>query len=148
MTTPRYRVVQWATGNTGLRALREVIRHPSLDLAGVLVYEPGKDGVDAGELCGERPTGIAATTDRAAILGLGADCAIYMPRATGTGPSRAGLTQAELLDDIVPLLESGTNIVTTCTGPVRPGCAARRRRAGQGAGGVREGAVLRLAVGQ
>ena len=23
-----YRVVQWATGNIGLRALREVIRHP------------------------------------------------------------------------------------------------------------------------
>jgi hypothetical protein len=115
MTTPRYRVVQWATGNTGLRALREVIRHPSLDLVGVLVYDAGKDGVDAGELCGEGPVGIAATTDRAAILGLGADCASYMPRATGTGPSRAGLTQAELLDDIAALLESGTNIVTTCT---------------------------------
>src|SRR5215469_5595496 len=131
MTAPRYRVVQWATGNTGLRALREVIRHPALDLAGVLVYDPGKDGVDAGELCGEGPAGIAATTDRAAILGLAADCAIYMPRATGTGPSRAGLTQAELLDDIVPLLESGTNVVTTCTDlfarGVRLGGAGRAR---------------------
>jgi 2,4-diaminopentanoate dehydrogenase len=75
MTTPRYRVVQWATGNTGLRALREVIRPPSLDLVGVLVYDPGKDGADAGELCGEGPAGIAATTDRAANLGLGADAA-------------------------------------------------------------------------
>jgi 4-hydroxy-tetrahydrodipicolinate reductase len=115
MTTPRYRVAQWATGNTGLRALREVIRHPSLELVGVLVYDTKKDGVDAGELCGEGPAGIAATTDRKAIVDLGADCVVYMPRATGTGPSRAGLTQAELLDDIVPLLESGTNIVTTCT---------------------------------
>jgi hypothetical protein len=35
MTTPRYRVVQWATGNTGLRALREVIRHPWMELVGV-----------------------------------------------------------------------------------------------------------------
>jgi 4-hydroxy-tetrahydrodipicolinate reductase len=114
-TMPRYRVVQWATGNTGLRALREVIRHPSLDLVGVLVYDAKKDGADAGELCGEGPAGIVATTDRQAILDLGADCVIYMPRATGSGSSRAGLTQAELLDDIVPLLESGTNIVTTCT---------------------------------
>jgi 2,4-diaminopentanoate dehydrogenase len=115
MTTSRYRVAQWATGNTGLRALREVIRHPSMDLVGVLVYDAAKDGVDAGDLCGEAATGIAATTDRQAIFDLGADCVIYMPRATGTGPSRAGLSQAELLDDIVPLLESGTNIVTTCT---------------------------------
>jgi 2,4-diaminopentanoate dehydrogenase len=115
MTTRRYRVAQWATGNTGQRALREVIRHPSMDLAGVLVYDAKKDGVDAGDLCGEAPTGVAATTDREAILGLGADCVVYMPRATGTGPSRAGLTQDELLDDIVPLLEAGTNIVSTCT---------------------------------
>jgi hypothetical protein len=73
MTTPRYRVAQWATGNTGLRALREVIRHPSLDLAGVLVYDTAKDGVDAGELCGEPSVGINATTDRQAIFDLGAD---------------------------------------------------------------------------
>ena len=48
-----YRVIQWATGNTGQRALREVIREPSYELAGVLVYDPAKDGVDAGDLCGE-----------------------------------------------------------------------------------------------
>src|SRR5260370_38316529 len=105
--TPRYRVAQWATGNTGLRALREVIRHPSLELVGVLVYDTEKDGVDAGELCGEGPAGIAATTDRKAIVDLGADCGGYMPRATGTGPSRAGLPQAELLYDIGALLEPG-----------------------------------------
>jgi hypothetical protein len=126
MSTPRHKVVQWATGNTGLRALREVIRHPSLDLAGVFVYDAAKDGVDAGELCGERPVGITATTDRQAILDLRADCVSYMPRATGTGPSRAGLTQAELLDDIVPMLEAGTNIVTTCTD-----LFARGRRLGE-----------------
>ena len=44
----RYRVVQWGTGNIGLRALREVIRHPDLDLAGVLVYDPAKAEIDAG----------------------------------------------------------------------------------------------------
>jgi hypothetical protein len=97
----KYRVVQWATGNIGTRALREVIRHPSLELVGLLVYDPTKDGVDAGLLCGEKPVGIAATTDRAAAVGLGADCVLYMPRATD-------------LDDVVALLESGTNVVTTC----------------------------------
>jgi 4-hydroxy-tetrahydrodipicolinate reductase len=115
MDPSRHRVIQWATGNTGQRALRETIRHPSLDLAGVLVYDPAKDGVDAGELCGEALTGIAATTHRDAVLKLDADCCIYMPRATGRGQTRAGLTEDELVDDVVALLENGTNIVTTCS---------------------------------
>ena len=96
----RYRVVQWATGNIGTRALREVIRHPELELAGVLVYDGAKEGVDAGSLCGERPTGVLATTDRAAIRAVAADCVLYMPRALD-------------LDDVVALLERGTNVVTT-----------------------------------
>ena len=111
----RYRVVQWATGNTGQRAMREVIRHPSLDLVGVLVYNPEKNGVDAGKLCGESPTGVKATTDRDAVLKLKADCCIYMPRATGRGQTRAGLTEDQVTDDLEALLGSGTNIVSTCT---------------------------------
>ena len=100
-STAPLRVVQWATGNIGTRSLREVIRHPSLELVGLLVYDAGKEGVDAGSLCGEDAVGIAATTDRAAIQALGADCVLYMPRALD-------------LDDVVPLLEAGTNVVTTC----------------------------------
>src|SRR4030095_6700299 len=115
MNSPRYRVIQWGTGNTGQRALREVIRHPALELVGVRVYDPAKDGVDAGELCGEGPTRVRATTDRDAVLKLEADCCIYMPRATGRGQTRAGLTEDELVEDVVALLRSGTNVVTTCT---------------------------------
>lgn len=117
----RLRVVQWATGNTGQRALREVIRDPSLDLVGVRVYDPAKDGVDAGELCGEGATGVRATTDRDAVVKLGADCCVYMARATGSGVTRAGLTQDEIVDDLVALLEAGTNVVTTCTDLVARG---------------------------
>ena len=113
MGSPRYRVIQWATGNTGQRALREVLRHPSLDLAGVLVYDQAKDGMEAGELCGEGPAGVLTTSDRAAVLKLDADCAVYMPRATGRGQTRAGLTEDELVEDVVALLGAGTNIVTT-----------------------------------
>lgn len=99
--TSRLRVVQCATGNIGTRSLREVIRHPSLELVGLLVYDPAKEGVDAGTVCGEEPVGITATTDRAAIRALAADCVLYMPRALD-------------LDDVVALLENGTNVVTTC----------------------------------
>lgn len=97
----RLRVVQWATGNIGGHALRELIRHPSLDLVGLLVYDPAKEGVDAGSLCGEKAVGVRATTDRAAIHALRADCVLYMPRAAD-------------LSDVIALLESGTNLVTTC----------------------------------
>jgi 2,4-diaminopentanoate dehydrogenase len=115
MEPSQIRVVQWATGNTGQRALREVIRDAKLKLVGVLVYSPAKNGLDAGELCGESRTGVLATTDREAIIRLGADCCIYMPRATGRGHTRAGLMEDQLVDDIVALLSAGTNIVTTCT---------------------------------
>jgi 4-hydroxy-tetrahydrodipicolinate reductase len=93
-------VVQWATGNIGGRSLREVVRHPDLELVGVLVHDPAKAGVDAGVLCGEEPTGVLATTDRAAVHALRADCVLYMPRLGD-------------LDDVVALLAAGTNVVTT-----------------------------------
>ena len=115
MDASKYRVIQWATGNTGQRALREVIRHPALDLVGVRVYDSAKDGVEAGELCGEGSTGVVATTDRDEILKLEADCCIYMPRATGRGQTRAGLTEDELVVDVVALLGAGTNVVSTCS---------------------------------
>jgi hypothetical protein len=113
MAASRYRVIQWATGNTGQRALREVIRHPDLDLVGVRVYDSAKEGIDAGDLCAEAATGVLATADRDAVLKLDADCCVYMPRATGRGHTRAGLTEDELVEDVVALLEQGTNIVTT-----------------------------------
>ncbi|MFA1546229.1 hypothetical protein [Actinomadura chokoriensis] len=96
----RYRVVQWATGNIGARALRAVIEHPRLDLAGVRVHTAAKAGRDAGELCGLGPTGVTATRDIGEIEALGADCVLYMPRACDVG-------------EVCRLLESGANIVTT-----------------------------------
>jgi 4-hydroxy-tetrahydrodipicolinate reductase len=95
-----FRVVQWATGNIGARSLRGVIEHPNLSLAGLYVYSSDKAGRDAGELCGLPPTGVLATTDLDEILGLGADCVLYMPRACD-------------VDDVCRVLESGANVVTT-----------------------------------
>ena len=96
----KLRVAQWATGNIGTHSLREVIRHPALELVGVLVYDPAKEGVDAGELCGLGPVGVSATTDKASIIALGADCVLYMPATTE-------------IDDVIELLGSGANVVTT-----------------------------------
>jgi 4-hydroxy-tetrahydrodipicolinate reductase len=97
---PRYRVVQWASGNIGARALRGVVEHPDLTLAGLYVHTPAKAGRDAGELCGLDPTGVLATHDIDEIVALGADCVLYMPRACD-------------FDEVCTLLASGANVVTT-----------------------------------
>ena len=94
------RVVQWATGNIGARALRGVIEHPELELAGVYVTSDAKVGKDAGDLCGLPATGVLATNDIDEIVALGADCVLYMPAACN-------------LDEVCTLLSSGANIVTT-----------------------------------
>jgi hypothetical protein len=100
--TAPYRVVQWATGNIGLRSLRTVIEHPNLSLVGLYVYSDEKVGRDAGELCGLGPVGVKATRDLDAILALRPDCVLYMPIA------------AEV-DEVCKLLAAGINIVTTRT---------------------------------
>ena len=115
MTSRRYRVIQWATGNTGTRALREIIRDPMFELVGVMAHNPEKEGVDAGDLCGEPTTGIKATTDRAKILALEADCVVYTPTATGSGVSRAGLSEEQVVEDVVAMTAAGKSIVTSCT---------------------------------
>jgi 2,4-diaminopentanoate dehydrogenase len=96
----RYRVIQWATGNVGGEALRAILEHPDLELVGVLVTSPEKEGRDAGELCGLPPTGVRATRDRDALLRLAADCVSYMPRHAH-------------LDEVCALLASGKNVVAT-----------------------------------
>ena len=54
-----YRVIQWGTGNVGRYALRAILGHPELELAGVVVHGASKIGRDAGELCGVDPVGSA-----------------------------------------------------------------------------------------
>ena len=100
MSGGRYRVVQWATGNIGLRSLQAVIEHPGLELVGLYVYSEAKAGQDAGELCGLAPTGVRATRDLEEIVALQPDCVLYMG-------DRADM------DVLCRLLESGANVVST-----------------------------------
>jgi 2,4-diaminopentanoate dehydrogenase len=95
-----FRVVQWATGNIGTYALRAVVEHPQLDLAGVYVHSESKVGRDAGELCGIDPVGVVATGSVDEVVALGADCVLYMPAACD-------------MDEVCRLLAAGTNVVTT-----------------------------------
>ncbi len=96
----KYRIIQWATGNVGSRALRTVIEHSEYELVGLWVSSPEKAGKDAGELCGLPPTGIKATNSAAELIALDADCVLYM---------RQGVDW----DEVCAILESGKNISST-----------------------------------
>jgi 2,4-diaminopentanoate dehydrogenase len=100
-----YKVIQWATGNIGHFALRAIIEHPDLELVGVWVHNAQKVGKDAGELCGLGPTGIKASNDIDALLALDADCV----GSAASGDER----EAETVDLMCRMLESGKNIVST-----------------------------------
>ena len=100
--TGTYRVVQWATGSVGASALRAIIEHPGLELVGVVVSDPAKEGRDAGDLCGVGPTGVVATRDRDAALGLAPDCVCHCPRNT-----------QETTDEMAAILERGINVVSS-----------------------------------
>ncbi|MCJ2177511.1 dihydrodipicolinate reductase [Novosphingobium album (ex Hu et al. 2023)] len=96
-----YRVIQWATGNIGSRALRAIIEHPRMELTGLWVNSPEKAGKDAGELAGlDAGTGIKATNSLEEIVALDADCVLFMPQGTD-------------YDALCALLASGKNVVTT-----------------------------------
>ncbi|MFI2557049.1 dihydrodipicolinate reductase [Nocardia farcinica] len=97
---PIRRVVQWATGTIGSRALRAIVEHPALTLAGLYVHSPQKAGRDAGELCGLPATGVNATHDIDQLLTTGADCVLYMPRYFD-------------IDQVCRILSAGIDIVTT-----------------------------------
>ncbi len=99
------RVIQWSTGNVGRYAVRCIIGHPELQLAGLWVHSPAKVGRDAGELCGLDPVGIAATNDVETMLGLEADCVCY----TAAGDTRP----FEAVEDMCRILESGKNVVSS-----------------------------------
>lgn len=100
-----YRVIQWSTGNVGKYALRAIVGHPELELAGLVVSNPDKVGKDAAELCGlDAPTGIVATDDWKSLLANGADCVCYT--------ADAGMRMTEAVDDMAAVLEAGVNVVS------------------------------------
>jgi len=105
-----YRTIVWGTGNVGQPALRAVLANPQLELAGVIVSNPDKEGRDAGELCGRGATGVRATRDIDAALGAGADAVAYC----ASGDFRPD----EALNDIERCLRAGINVVSTSVYPL------------------------------
>lgn len=110
-----HRIVQWTTGNVGRRSVRAVVAHPDLELVGCYAWSPDKVGVDVGELCGIEPLGLTATDDVDRLLALEPDCVVYNPMF----PS---------VDELVRILESGADVVSTAAFITGGSLGAERER--------------------
>ena len=94
-----WRVIQWGTGNLGKVGIRHFAQNPAYELAGVAVFDPAKDGKDAGEIAGIDPIDVTATNDIDDLLALDADCIFYTPRDADVA-------------DMCRILRSGKNLVS------------------------------------
>jgi 4-hydroxy-tetrahydrodipicolinate reductase len=102
-------VIGWSTGNVGRHAIAGIDAHPDLDLVGVWVSSPAKDGRDAGELAGlGKKLGVPATTDAEALLAQKPDCIVHT--------AMADHRLMEAIEDLQRFLRAGINVVSS--GPV------------------------------
>ncbi|HSB96872.1 MAG TPA: hypothetical protein VLC91_10500 [Spongiibacteraceae bacterium] len=105
------RVVVWGTGNVGRPAIRAIVAHHDLELAGVIVNNPTKVGRDAGAIAGIADTGVLATNDGAALLQAGGiDAVVYA--------ANADLRPQEAFAELLLCLRSGANVVSTAFYPL------------------------------
>ncbi|MEI8001660.1 MAG: dihydrodipicolinate reductase [Actinomycetes bacterium] len=109
------RIVQWTTGNIGKRVVDALTRRPDLELVGCYAWGPDKVGTDVGDLCGVAPMGVRATDDVEALLALRPDCVVYTPKWSD-------------VDELVRILESGANVVSTAAFITGGGLGADRER--------------------
>jgi hypothetical protein len=99
------KVVVWGTGNVGRPAIRAVLSHAELELAGVIVSNPDKVGMDAGEIAGVGKLGVSCTDDWQAVLASSPDAVVY----TAT----ADIRPDEAMADLLACLSAGINVVSS-----------------------------------
>jgi hypothetical protein len=110
-----HRVVQWTTGNVGTKSVQAIAANPLLELVGCYAWSADKVGRDAGELAGIPALGITATDDVDALLALRPDCVVYNPMFAD-------------VEELIRILESGVNVVTTTEFITGHGLGADRER--------------------
>lgn len=112
------RVAQWATGAIGKTILRGILDRDDLELVALRVYNDRKVGRDAGEIARRSPTGVIATCSIDDILAAAPDVVMHAPRMQVPYEHHDA--------DLLRLLESGINVITT-TGHSFPRAHGRER---------------------
>ena len=99
-----FRVMVWGPGRLGAICIRECTLNPALKLVGVRAYSDAKNGRDVGDLLQIPKVGVNAGTNVAELLKIDCDVIIYSALDMGTYHTD---------DEIILLLESGKNVITT-----------------------------------
>ncbi len=95
------RVAEWGTGMMGQGLLGFILDRPKdIDLVGVIVTNPAKEGKTVGELLG-RPCDVKMTTDFAAVLAQKPDVVCINTQSN----------LHEVTDQVVPAVEAGCNVI-------------------------------------
>jgi 2,4-diaminopentanoate dehydrogenase len=95
------KVAEWGTGMMGQGLLGFILDRPKdIDLVGVIVTNPAKEGKTVGELLG-RPCDVKMTTDFAAVLAKRPDVVCINTQSN----------LHEITDQVVPSLEAGCNVI-------------------------------------
>jgi len=95
------RVAEWGTGMMGQGLLGFILDRPKdVDLVGVIVTNPAKEGKTVGELLG-RPCDVKMTTDFAAVLAQKPDVVCINTQSN----------LHEVTDQVVPAVEAGCNVI-------------------------------------
>jgi 4-hydroxy-tetrahydrodipicolinate reductase len=102
-----YKVIKWATGGLGSKAVAGIVGHPELELVGAWVHSPEKEGRDLGELCGMPPLGVITTRDKDALLAMDADCICF------TGDRSWMQDPMPTVDTLAEMLSAGKNVVNS-----------------------------------
>ena len=103
-----HRIILWGTGFVGKAVLKSLVGHPAFEIAGVLVHDPAKDGLDVGDIVGMPRTGVIASCNVAEMLSRQADAVAYF------GPN---MMHAEAnMANIEAALRAGKNVVDTSMG--------------------------------
>jgi 2,4-diaminopentanoate dehydrogenase len=95
------KVAEWGTGMMGQGLLGFILDRPKdIDLVGVIVTNPAKEGKSTGELLG-RPCDVKMTTDFAAVLAKKPDVVCINTQSN----------LHEITDQVVPALEAGCDVI-------------------------------------
>ncbi len=95
------RVAEWGTGMMGQGLLGFILDRPKdIDLVGVIVTNPAKEGKTVGELL-DRPCDVRMTTDFASVLAEKPDVVCINTQSN----------LHEITDQVVPAIEAGCNVI-------------------------------------
>jgi hypothetical protein len=101
-----YRIIIWGAGTFGTALMKEIATRPEYEIVTVMeAYNDEKIGKDIGDLIGQAPMGVKVINDREAILRTPADLVFIS--------ARDSFDYTELDNNVVSLLESGKNVIST-----------------------------------